>query len=42
MEQRPGLTSTAGTGRLPRLRERYEISGGQYGGYLCEDLFRLH
>ena len=32
MVQRRGLTSTAGTGSLPRLRERYEISGGQYWG----------
>ncbi len=33
MAQRCGLTSTVGTGPLPRVRERYEISGGQYGGY---------
>ncbi len=32
MVQRRGPTSTAGTGPLPRLRECYEISGGQYGG----------
>ncbi len=32
MVQRRGLTSTARTGPLPRVRERYEISGGQYGG----------
>ncbi len=32
MVQRCGLTSTARTGPLPRVRERYEISGGQYGG----------
>ncbi len=30
MVQRGGLTSTAGTSPLPRVRERYEISGGRY------------
>ncbi len=32
MVQCRGLVLTAGTGPLPKLRECYEISGGQYGG----------